>query len=164
MRIFLLIILEKKPYDWRVDRIGMVEGVISTAAITILASFTCAAINLFPITNSLTSTLSNMIIDAILPNYLLRAGLGLLEDERGRWSYEARDWCANPHYGGCVRLVCVLGNLNETAGYITVGIGFIHISLFLTRFVTVCRSRRGSKRSPLRTSSIVEDFKISSGV
>jgi hypothetical protein len=66
-----------------------------------------------------------MIIDAILPNYLLRAGLGLLEDERGRWSYEARDWCANPHYGGCVRLVCVLGNLNETAGYITVGIGYV---------------------------------------
>jgi hypothetical protein len=29
------IILEKKPYDWRVDRIGMVEGVISTAAITV---------------------------------------------------------------------------------------------------------------------------------
>jgi hypothetical protein len=66
-----------------------------------------------------------MVIDAVLPTYLLRAGLGLLEDEQGRWSYEARDWCANPHHGGCVRLVCVLGHLNKTAGYITVGIGYV---------------------------------------
>ena len=85
-------------------------------------SFACAAINILSTANNLTATLFNIVIDVALPGYLLKAGLGLLEDERGRWSYDARDWCANPHHGGCVRLVCVLGSLNDTAAYIAVGI------------------------------------------
>ncbi|KAE9362842.1 hypothetical protein N431DRAFT_358099 [Stipitochalara longipes BDJ] len=159
------IILNKRPYSWREHRINTLSGVISTAGIIILASFACAAINLLSITNNLISTLLNITVDIALPIYLLQAGLGLFEDERGRWSYEARDWCANPHHGGCVRLVHVLGSLNETAGYIAIGIAFIHIGLFLTRLVTLSLPCCGSKRnSSLRASPIIEDFKFSSEI
>jgi hypothetical protein len=71
------------------------------------------------------SALFNLIVDVVLPIYLFKVGFALFEDEKGRWSYEARDWCANPHHGGCNRLVCVLGILNETAGYMAVFIAYV---------------------------------------
>jgi hypothetical protein len=80
---------------------------------------------LIPCTNNIPFTFAAIVVDFMLPIYLFQVGFGIRKDEKGRWSYQGRDWCANPHHGGCSRLVYVLSILNGTAGYIAIFIGYV---------------------------------------
>jgi hypothetical protein len=80
---------------------------------------------LIPCTNNILLTLAAIVADVVLPIYLFQVRFGLLKGDKGRWSYQGRDWCANPHHGGCSRLVHVLSILNGTAGYIAIFIGYV---------------------------------------
>jgi hypothetical protein len=138
----------KRPYPWRKDLISMVFGVTISAAIIvsnishslswsgkqtnflnfqILASCSYSIIHLhsIPCADNIVFMLATIVADVMLPIYLFQVGFGLLKDEKGRWSYQGRDWCANPHHGGCNRLVYVLSILNRTAGYIAIFIGCV---------------------------------------